>query len=98
MNNLRLNCVFKGVNKRDGGEFTNDKGQVIPYDPSYVIKIDEDVNGDMIERKLKFPVQNKVFYDKLSKLAPYTRIVLECDVQLFANNAKVVPFDIVEGK
>lgn len=94
MNLLNLNCVFKSVSKKDGGEFTNDKGQVVKYDSSYIIKIDDNVNGEIIERKLKFPLTNKVLFDKLSKLELYSKITLICDVQLFTGNAKVLPVDI----
>lgn len=94
MNLLELNCVFKSVSKKDGGEFTNDKGQVIKYDPSYIIKIDDDVNGEITERKLKFPLTNKTLYNKLNELDSYSNITLICDVQLFTGNAKVLPVDI----
>ena len=98
MNLVKINGVFKSVSKRDGGVFTNDKDQVVSFDPSYVVKFDENVEGEIVERKLKFPLSNKTFYDKLGKLSPYTQICLMCDVQLFTGNAKVVPFDLVEGK
>ena len=45
MNVLKLEVVFKSVTTREGGEFTNDKGQVIKYDPSFVIKFDDNSNG-----------------------------------------------------
>lgn len=94
MNLLELNVVFKGVSKRDGGEFINDKGVKISYDPSYILKFDEDVNGDIVERRLKFPVTNKTLYNKLNPLEPYSKIILVCDVQLYTGNAKVLPIDI----
>lgn len=94
MNLLKLEGVFKGVIKRDGGEFTNDKGQIVKYDPSYVVKFDETVNGEIQERRLKFPTTNKALHHKLSELEPYSKISLLCDVQLFSANAKVVPVDM----
>lgn len=94
MNLLKLNVVFKGVSKRDGGEFTNDKGEVIKYDPSFIIKFDEDVNGEIIERRLKFPITNKALEHKLKEVEAYSKIVLLCDVQLYSANAKVLPIDM----
>lgn len=94
MNLLEINAVFKGVSKRDGGEFTNDKGEKISYDPAYVLKFDEDVNGEILERRLKFPLTNKTLYNKLSPLESYSKITLVCDVQLFSGNAKVTPVDL----
>lgn len=94
MNLVELNVVYKGVTKREGGEFTNEKGEVVKYEPSYVIKFDEDVNGEIHERRLKFPLTNKVLYSKLDGLDVYSKIALVCDVQLFTGNAKVLPIDI----
>ena len=94
MNLLDLNVVYKGVAKRDGGEFLNDRGEKIVYDPSYVVKVDEEVNGEIHERRLKFPISNKNLYNKLNELDSYSKICLVCDVQLFSGNAKVLPIDI----
>lgn len=94
MNLVELNVVFKSISKRDGGEFVNDKGQKVSYDPAYVVKFDEDVNGEIQERRLKFPLSNKSLYNKLNELEPYSKISLVCDVQLFTGNAKILPIDM----
>ena len=94
MNLVKIEAVYKGVSKRDGGEFTNDKGQVVQYDPCYVVKFDETVNGEIQERRLKFPLTNKALQHKLVELDTYSKIILVCDVQLFTSNAKVVPVDM----
>jgi len=94
MNSLDLNVVYKGVSKRDGGEFTNDKGEVISYEPAYVVKFDEDVSGEIKERRLKFPITNKNLYNKLKEIEAYSKICLVCNVELFTGNAKVTPVDI----
>lgn len=91
---LDLDCIFKSVSKKEGGEFTNDKGQIVKYAPSYIIKIDDNVNGEIVERKLKFPLENKALYNKLSELEAYSKICLVCTVQLFTGNAKVLPVNI----
>lgn len=94
MNLLKLDVVFKSVNTRDGGEFTNDKGEVIKYDPAFVIKFDETVDNQIIERRLKFPITNKQLEKKLRELEPYSKIVLVCNVELFSGNAKLTPIDM----
>ena len=94
MNLLKMNVVFKGVTRRDGGEFTNDKGEVISYDPSFVVKFDEDSNGEIMERRLKLPITNKNLEKKLKETEPYSKITLVCDVQLYSANAKVLPIDM----
>lgn len=90
--------VFKGLEKRDGGEFTNDKGQAIKYNSSYVLKVDEVFEGSIDERKFKIPTDNTSLVDRLKGLKPYDKIKLECDVKLYANSAKVVPVAIVDSK
>lgn len=94
MNLLDLNVVFKSVSKREGGDFVNDKGEKISYEPSYVVKFDEDVNGEILERRLKFPLTNKNLFNKLKDLDAYSKITLVCDIQLFTGNAKVLPIDM----
>lgn len=94
MNLLKLDVVFKSIKTRDGGEFTNDKGQIIKYDPVFVIKFDETVNNEIIERRLKFPLTNKQLEKKLKELEPYSKIVLICNVELFSGNAKLTPIDM----
>lgn len=94
MNKLELNVVYKGISKRDGGEFLNDKNQNVKFDEAYVIKFDEQTDNGFTERRLKFPTTNKTLYNKLSTLEPYSKICLICDVQLYSSNAKVLPIDL----
>lgn len=96
MNLLEMNVVFKGLAKREGGEFTNDRGQKVTYDESYLLKFDEEVNGEVFERRLKFPITNKQLANKLKDLDIYSKIVLICDVQLYTSSAKIVPVDLGE--
>lgn len=94
MNLLKLEAVFKSVQLRDGGEFTNDKGELVKYPSSYVVVFDDNSSGDIKERRLKFPETNKTLYNKLSTLEAYSKITLLCDVQLYTANAKVIPIDM----
>ena len=50
--------VFKSVEEREGGSFTNERGQVINYDKSYLVRFDEEVDGNIQERKVKFKGSN----------------------------------------
>lgn len=83
--------VFKGLDKRDGGKFLNDKGKEISYGEAYILKVDEVTANDISERKLKVDANNTFLIDELKKLKPYDKITLECDVLLYQNSAKVVP-------
>lgn len=85
--------VYKSLMKRDGGEFTNDKGEKIVYEPSYVIKCDDDEGN---ERRLKFPVTNEKLANKLRELSPYTQVIIEFDVALYSSNARLIPIDLAE--
>ena len=96
MNLLELDVVFKGLSKREGGEFINDKGQKVTYDDSYVLKIDEEVDGEAFERRLKFPITNKQLAQNLKNLEIYSKIKLICDVQLYTSSAKIIPIELGE--
>lgn len=88
--------VYKGIEKRDGGTFKNDKGQDVNYDSSYVIKMDE-IKDDVInERKFKFPTSNKVLFDKFKKFERYENVLVTFDVVISANSCKLVPIDVEE--
>lgn len=90
------NVMYKGIEKRDGGSFTNDKGQPVDYNSAYVVKFDEIVEGKINERKLKFPTSNKVLFDKFQNFDPYTQVEIVCDVVLMQNACRLVPIDVKE--
>lgn len=93
-----MNCrgivIFKGIEKREGGVFKNDKGQDINYNASYLIKFDEDINGNINERKLKFPASNLVLFDKFKEIKPYTKVNLSCDVVISNTICKLIPTNV----
>lgn len=93
-----MNCkgivVYKGIEKRDGGIFKGTDGREIKYDASYVVKFDENINGQINERKVKFPASNTYLYNKFVGIKAYTEVFLECDVVLSANNCKLVPINV----
>lgn len=89
--------VFKGLENRAGGEFTNERGQAIKYDASYVLKVDEVTESGINERKLKVDTKNIGLVDRLKALKPYDKVKLECDVVLYNSSAKVIPIAIVDS-
>lgn len=90
--------IFRGIEKRDGGKFINDKGQEIEYDAKYVLKVDEiGSDGSINERKLNVDIKNTSLVDKLKQLKPYEKIKIECDIVMYQNTAKVVPVAISDS-
>lgn len=86
---------FKGLIKKDGGEFTNNKGQKITYDSSYQIKLDEITEKGIFERNFKISKDSDLVETLLIK-KPYTDVTIEFDVNIFGNTVKVVPVAIIE--
>ena len=83
--------IYKGLDKVDGGSFTNANGQVINYDGSYKLKLDEWNEGKLNDIKLKVPEKSKDLIENLQKLKPYTEILVDCDVLFYNSVARVVP-------
>ena len=86
--------VFKGIEERQGGEFQNSQGQMIKYESSYVIKVDEITDNGIYERKLKVPKTNVSLINKLKQKKPYDDITLLCDIVLYGSQARVIPIDL----
>lgn len=89
--------IYKSLEKRDGGEFTNDRGQNIKFDESYVLKVDENLDGSIGEHKLKVDKNNIGLVDQLKALKPYTEIELECNVVMYQNSCKLIPVSLKSG-
>lgn len=88
--------IYKGIEERAGGTFKNAQGQEINYDSSYVIKFDENKDGKINERKLKFPASNKALFDKFKVFGSYTTVELICDVVFGQSTCKLVPIDVIK--
>lgn len=86
--------IFKSVTKREGGEFINSNGEVIKYDPTYVILCDE-ISDEIRERKFKFPCTNETLYNALINLASYTKIRLDFEVIIYNNSCKLLPINLL---
>lgn len=88
--------IYKGVEKRDGGEFINDKGTSIKYDASYVLKVDELTPEGVFERKLKINKDNTALVEKLKTKKFYDKVVLECEIKFSGSSARVIPVSLQE--
>lgn len=86
---------FKSIDERDGGEFTNNQGQLIKYDKSYVIKADEQTDKGIYERRFKVGANDNSLLSKIKQLNPYTDVEITFDIQFFGNQTKVVPTDVI---
>lgn len=89
--------IYKGVEKREGGTFTNDKGQNINYDASYLLKVDELTDSGAYERKLKISKDNTMLVDKLKAKKFYEKINLRCEIVFSNSNVRVIPVDLVDS-
>lgn len=95
-----MKCIgdfkFKGIEKRDGGKFTNTKGDEITYKESYLIKLDElSEEGKIYNRDFKIPIDSPLV-EPLLITKPYTDITLEFDIKIYGNNIRCIPVAIVK--
>lgn len=85
---------FRGIERKDGGSFTDNNGRVVNFKESYAIKLDEILpEGSVIERLFKIPVDSPLV-PQLSKLEVYQDVTLEFDVLIYRNSTKLVPIAI----
>ncbi len=89
--------IFKSLERKDGGEFVNERGQNVKFDASYQLKVDENSDGVINERKLKISQKNDILIQKLMKKNPYEQIELLCDIQMYGSMAKVIPVDLIDN-
>lgn len=92
------NFIYKGIEERKGGEFTNEKGRVIKFDPAFKVTLDEISNGKVDTRVFTFPIKNTELADKFKSLKLYSDIIVAFDVVIFSNNVRLVPYDLVFEK
>lgn len=74
------NFIFKSIKAREGGEFVNQQGQKIQYQPSFQVKFDEYVDGEAKERSIKVAQDQIDLVTKLKAFNPYTQVGLVFDV------------------
>ena len=92
------NFVYKGIEERKGGEFTNERGQLIKFDSVFKLTLDEINYGKVETRTFTFPKNNTELYDKFKDLKLYSEIIVAFDVVFSRSNVKLVPFDMVYEK
>lgn len=81
--------VFKGVEEREGGSFVNEKGQSINYSKSYVVRFDENIDGNAVEKKVKFKGDNVALFTKFKSLKTYEKINLIFEVSIQNQGCKI---------
>lgn len=86
--------VFKCIEKKDGGEFVNQQGQKIVFEPTFQVKVDEFVNGKIEERSFKFKSSNKELANKFEEFQPYDNITIDFNVELYKASVKLVPCEV----
>ena len=87
--------IFKSLTENKGGEFTNANGQIIKYNPSYSLKVDEITEDNKVnERVFKFPVDYKELHNKLSIMEMYTQVILTFNITFYNNQVRCVPVDV----
>ena len=87
--------VFKGIETKEGGEFTNERGQLIKFSATNQIKLDEIVGTKTEERTFKFPVENKPLAEKFKSLKLYENVVVAFNIELYKTSVKLVPIDVL---
>ena len=92
-----MKCIgkfkFKGLEKRDGGVFTNAQGKEITYKESYALKVDENIDNVIYDRVFKVATDSALL-DSLAQLKPYQEFTLELDVIIYRNSIRLVPVAI----
>lgn len=92
------NVVFKSIEKREGGSFKIPNGEVVNYEPAYVVRFDENADGKISERKAKFAHTNVALYTKFKTLEPYAKINLIGNV-VFQNSGcklEILDFNVIK--
>lgn len=92
------NVVFKSIQKREGGSFKAANGEMLNYDPAYVVRFDENVDGVISERKANFADTNVALYTKFKTLEPYAKINLIGNVVFQKSGCKleILDFNVIK--
>lgn len=91
----RGNFKYKGLTKRDGGEFVNSKGEKVAYKESYSLKVDELTENGIYERVFKIPSDSTLIRD-LDNKALYSDIILEFDVACYSSGIRLIPTQLIQ--
>lgn len=83
--------IFRGIERREGGNFVNEKGQTISYKPSYKIKVDEVTDNGVFERVLKVDENNAQLINDFRVLDIYQKIQITFDVLIYTTRVVLTP-------
>lgn len=81
---------FKGLTERQGGEFKNSKGEMVPYKGSYMLKVDEITENGIFERTFKIALDSPLVAELKDKEI-YSDIILDFDVKFYSSGISLVP-------
>lgn len=90
--------VFKSLNERDGGEFTNDRGQKIKYDSKFLLKVDERTDDGIFDRVFTVSKENTELINQIRQCPSYSDVEIEFDVKMYNSQVKLVPisFEVLD--
>lgn len=86
--------VFKELKKIEKGVFTNDKGEEIPYNESYKLKVDEISEQGINERVFKVATDNTNVLNGLVGVKPYQNIDIDFELGLYPSGARLTPLSV----
>ena len=86
--------VFKTIEKRGAGAFKNEKGETVEYPEAYILKVDENKDGKINERKFRISSNRAYLADKLREVAPYEDIDVTFDVLVHLNGVRLEVLDV----
>jgi len=86
--------IFRGIERKDGGNFINEKGETISYKPSFRVKVDEQTERGLIERTFKLAEEDVQLANDFRVLDNYQKIIITFDVVLYGTKVSLVPEDV----
>ena len=81
---------FKGLTDRKGGEFKNNKGEMVPYKGSYALKVDEITEDGIFERTFKIALDSPLV-GQLRDKEMYSDIILDFDIKFYSSGISLIP-------
>lgn len=92
--------IFKGIEKRDAFEFTNEKGALIKCPACYKVKFDEQKKGVIYNRELKIKAtnENSDLIKRLQDVKLYSSLLMEFEVVLYQTQVmlNLLDFSVVD--
>ena len=77
---------FKCMEKKEAGDFINDKGQKVEYPAKYLLKVDEVEEEGFSERSFKVALDSDLI-PQLSGIKPYTDVEIDFDLQFIKSGS-----------